>query len=302
MRMHSSFSITFFVGLLMFITACSGQRQLADAPVEFRDISAYELFYGDGERISYADMVAMALENDIILFGELHNNAIAHWLQHELTRDLATDSRRPLVVGMEMFEQDQQELLDAYLAGDLSTSEFEEEARLWNNYATDYKPIIEFAKAEGIPVVASNIPRRYANRVYHEGIEILDELNDETKTWMMPLPVEIDLDLPGYKNIMAMAHGHGGENLPKSQAVKDATMGYFILQHFGEGNRHLHLNGSYHSDNYEGIYWYLRHYGFEGEIMTITTVERDNPESFDEELQGRADIILQVNSRMTRTY
>lgn len=285
----------------MILTACSSQRQLADEPVELRDISAYGLFNGDGEPVMYADMVSMALENDIILFGELHNNAIAHWLQHEITRDLAT-SRRPLVLGMEMFEQDQQELLDAYLAGDLSTSEFEEEARLWNNYATDYKAVIEFAKADGIPVVASNIPRRYANMVYHEGIEILDELGDEAKEWMMPLPVEIDLELPGYKNIMAMAHGHGGENLPKSQAVKDATMAYFILQHFEEGRRHLHLNGSYHSDNYEGIYWYLRHYGFEGRIMTITTVERDKPETFDAEIEGVADIILQVNSRMTKTY
>lgn len=300
MRISQPFPLFLFISFMMFLSACGTQRDLADT-VEVRDIQAYELFSAEGKQISYSDVVRMAVESDIILFGELHNSAIAHWLQHELTRDLAT-SRRSLVLGMEMFEQDQQQLLDSYLSGEIDTDQFEEDARLWNNYATDYKPIIEFAKNEGIPVVASNIPRRFASMVYHEGIEILDDLSDEAKESIAPLPIEIDLELPGYQNIMEMAHGHGGENLPKSQAVKDATMGYFILQHKEGNSRVLHLNGSYHSDNYEGIYWYLRHYGFEGNIMTITTVERDNPEAFDEELEGTADIILQVNTRMTRTY
>jgi len=281
----------------LLLSACSAQREL-----ETRDISPYQLYNGDGKKMTYPEMVTLARSHDIILFGELHNSAIAHWLQHELARDLYLDKRRLLVVGMEMFEADQQQLLDQYLDGTITQSAFEEQARLWTNYDTDYKPIVEFAKEEGIRVVATNIPRRYANMVYHEGIHILDELNAEAKSWMAPLPLEIDLQLPGYVQISEMAHGHGGDHLPQSQAVKDATMAHFILKNRARNTRHLHLNGAYHSDNFEGIYWYLRHYGFEGTILTVTTIETAEVGTFDPDEANRANIILKVNERVPHTY
>jgi uncharacterized iron-regulated protein len=244
-----------------------------------------------------------ALQHELIFFGELHNNPIAHWLQFELTRDLhAADSTKNLRLGFEMFEADQQVLMDEYAAGLLSTSSFEREVRLWNNYSTDYKPLVEFGKENGLKLVATNIPRRYASLVYSQGIEALDKLSELTKSWIAPLPITVDLSLPGYKDIVEAAGGHGGENLPKSQAVKDATMAHFMLQYHESGDRFIHYNGSYHTDNYEGIIWYVNQYSPGMEMLTITTIEHANLSEIDPELLKKADFTIVVPTTMTKTY
>ncbi len=301
LKSSSSFLFTLFF-IFLFAGGCSATEPGTTASNEREDRMPYHLYTADGERITYGDLLKTAKSHDVILFGELHNNAIAHWLQHELVRDLYADTTRSLHIGMEMFEADQQHLLDEYMEGIISERSFEQEARLWNNYRTDYKPIVEFARSNGIPVSATNIPRRYANAVYHGGLDALDAVSAHSETWFAPLPVEVDKELPGYASIAEMAHGHGGDNLIYAQAVKDATMAWFIIQQTNPEYRHLHLNGTYHSDNYEGIYWYLEHYGFEGDVMTISTWEVPDPAHFDDEFKGRADVILLVSERMTRTH
>ena len=55
-----------------------------------------------------------------------------------------------------------------------------------------------------------------------------------------------------------MAGSHATPNLPKAQAAKDATMAHFILKNFDPNKLFLHFDGSYHSDNYEGIVWWIK--------------------------------------------
>jgi len=264
---------------------------------------AYIIYDKKGNEVAYAELKSASLQNELIFFGELHNNPIAHWLQVELTKDLfEADSITTLRLGFEMFEADQQVLLDEYMAGVLTTSTFERETRLWNNYTTDYKPLVEFAKKNGLKTVATNIPRRYASLVYSKGIEALDQLSDKTKSWIAPLPIPVDLTLPGYKSIMDAAQGHGGENLPKSQAVKDATMAHFILAYHHLGDRFIHYNGSYHSDNYEGIVWYINQANPTVNILTITTIEHQDPLNVDPDLLKKADFTIVVPVTMTKTY
>ncbi|TVQ72972.1 MAG: iron-regulated protein [Balneolaceae bacterium] len=302
--------------------ACSGahgtlQGEGADAEQADRarhhyDRPAYLLFTGEGEPAGYDLLLQAARNSDIILFGELHNEPIAHWLRLELARDLHADTTRQLVIGMEMFEADQQVLLDEYLDGIIRRQNFEQEARLWGNYATDYRPLVAFARESGIPVIATNIPRRYASLVYHQGPDSLDRLSAGARNWIGPLPIPVDLELPGYKRIHEAAMHHGGAYLAHSQASKDATMAHFILKQHEESRprpvRTLHANGTYHSDNYEGIYWYLRHYRFQGSIMTVSTSRQadlpkpGHPLPDDHELPGRADFLLMVPERMTRTH
>ena len=52
------------------------------------DKPAYRLFDAKGQAKNYADLLKTAAKADIVFFGELHNNPIAHWLQLELTQDL----------------------------------------------------------------------------------------------------------------------------------------------------------------------------------------------------------------------
>ncbi len=268
--------------------------------VSAQEKPAYVLYNAKGKKIGYEKMIRTLTEKDIVLFGEYHNNPIAHWLQLEVTTSLKQN--RELVMGAEMFEQDNQDVLDRYLQGKIKAKELDSLARLWKNYPTDYAPLVNFARDNQIAFAASNIPRRYASMVARGGFEALDTLSAKEKTWIAPLPVAYDAELPGYKKMMEMMGGHSGANLPKAQAIKDATMAYFILQYYKTGSLFIHFNGSYHSDNYEGILWYLKNQRPGLKYATITTVSQKDVNRLLAGNIGRADFIICVPENMTTTY
>lgn len=261
---------------------------------------AYRLYDARGRAVSYEKMLKALSRQDIVLFGEYHNNPIAHWLQLEVTKDL--HALRPLTLGAEMFETDNQQALDQYLQGEIDEKGLDSLARLWRNYKTDYAPVVRFARAQKLPFIATNIPRKYASMVSRGGFEALDTLPTREKALMAPLPIPYDPNLPGYKNMLTMFGDHANENFPKAQAIKDATMAHFILQNFKPGRLFLHLNGAYHSDNYEGILWYLRRQRPDLRYMTISTVQQADVTRLLPEHRGRADFILCVDEDMTTTY
>ncbi len=264
--------------------------------------TAYVIYNAKGKKVSYAKMLRMISkkDNDMLLFGEFHNNPISHWLQLELTKDL--DKKRDLMLGAEMFEADNQNQLNEYLSGKIDAKELDSTARIWNNFKTDYKPLVDYAKNKNLRFIATNVPRRYAKMVYNDGFEVLEKLPKEEKKWIAPLPMEYDSELPGYKAMLEMMGGHGGENLPKAQAIKDATMAYFIWKNYLPGNLFIHYNGAYHSDGFEAIYWYLKKKDSNLKIYTISTVSQDNVYKLLEENKGKADFIICVDEDMTSTY
>jgi len=309
------------------------------------DKPAYQLFNQEGKKVKYEKMLKELGEADIVFFGELHTDPIAHWLQLELTKDLYEQKKEALVLGAEMFEADNQLILNEYLEGVYAADKFEAEMRLWGNYQTDYKPLVEFAKKNQVPFIATNIPRRYASVVHKKGFEGLDELADEALSYIAPLPILYDPEVKCYKDMLNMAGigapedkpsgmkapmgmiapkdtaaseekeapkmmpaGHGSgmpkntmENLPKAQAAKDATMAYFIMENWTEGKTMFHFNGTYHSDNFEGIVWHLKQQNPELKIMTIATVQQTEMDSLKEENEQLASYILCVPENMTRT-
>ena len=260
----------------------------------------FVLYNSKGKKVSYKQMIRVLAQNDIVIFGEYHNNAIAHRLQLSVTKDLF--EKRKLTLGAEMFERDNQEALDYYLQGKINAKRLDSSARLWKNYPTDYAPLVNFAKENNIPFTATNIPRKYASLVSKKGFTGLDSLTAEEKSWMAPLPMAYDPELPGYKNMIAMMGGHGGENLPKAQASKDATMAHFIVTTQVPGSLFIHYNGSYHSENYEGIGWYLAKTNPLLKIKTITTVSQKNIHNLAPENLNKAHYIICVDSDMTNTY
>ena len=260
----------------------------------------FVLYNSKGKKVSYKKMIRVLAQNDIVLFGEYHNNAIAHWLQLSVTKDLF--EKRKLTLGAEMFERDNQQALDHYLQGKINAKGLDSSARLWKNYPTDYAPLVNFAKENNIPFTATNIPRKYASLVSKKGFTGLDSLMAQEKSWMAPLPMAYDPELPGYKNMISMMGGHGGENLPKAQASKDATMAHFILTTQAPGSLFIHYNGSYHSENYEGIGWYLAKTNPFLKTKTITTVSQKNIHKLAPENLNKAHYIICVDSDMTNTY
>ncbi len=267
------------------------------------DKPAYLLFNKEGKNVKYEKLLKQVEDVDIVLFGESHDNPISHWLQLELTRELFVMKGENLVLGAEMFESDNQVILDEYLDSLITQSSFESEARLWPNYKTDYKPLLEFAKIHGIPFVATNVPRRYASLVNKKGFEGLEELSDEAKAFLPPLPVKYDPELNCYKSMMEMEGmgAHVTPNFPKAQAIKDATMAHFILKNWEKGKTLLHYHGSYHSENYESIYWYLKQENPNLNIVTIHTVSQKDVKELETENTGKADFTICVDEDMTKT-
>ncbi len=269
------------------------------------DKPAYQIFDLKGKSTGYKDVLKAALESDIVFFGELHNSPICHWLELEITKDLYAEKKENLVIGAEMFESDNQLIMNEYLAGKMKERTFEDEVKLWDNYKTDYKPLVIFALENKIPFIATNVPRRYASLVNKSGFEGLDSLTIEAKAFLPPLPVAYDPELKGYKDMIEMMGGpsdHVTPNISKAQAIKDATMAYFILQNWKEGKVFIHYNGTYHSNNFEGIVWYIRQSKPDLKILTIASVEQDSVDLLKEENLNLADFTLCIPSSMCKTY
>ncbi len=265
-----------------------------------QDKPAYVLYNAKGKKVSYKKMLRYLVQQDMVMIGEFHNNAISHWMELEITKDCGQS--RQLILGAEMFEQDNQGALDLYLQGKLSAKGLDSNARLWKNYPTDYAPLVNYAKENKLSFAATNVPRRYASMIAKGGFEALDTVPANQKTWIAPLPIAYDSTLPGYRKMVEMMGGHGGPNLPKAQAIKDATMAHFILQYYKPGSLFIHYNGAFHTENYDGINWYLKRQRPELKIATITTVSQKDVHSLLAENKGKADFIICVDEDMTNTY
>jgi uncharacterized iron-regulated protein len=274
-----------------------------------QDKPAYKVYTGNGKKSDYGDILKEAGKANVVFFGELHDNPVAHWLELELTKDLYALKGKDLILAAEMFETDNQLVIDEYFSDIIKEASFEKEVRLWKNYLTDYKPLLSFAKQNGLRFVASNIPRRYASVVASGGFEALQKLSPDALKYIAPLPIEYDPELPCYKDMLSMDSSIGGgmenkvnENLPKAQAMKDATMAKSIANARKEGQTVIHYNGSYHSDRHMGIIWYLNKYNPGVKVTTITAVLQDDIEKMNDENKGQADFVIVIPSSMTRTF
>lgn len=268
--------------------------------LQAQDKKAYQLYDKNGKKTTYAKLLKETQKTQVVLFGEYHNNAICHWLQLELTKDLA--QIKPLVLGAEMLETDNQNQINQYLKGEINQKQLDSTARLWPNYPTDYKPLVDFAKENKLPFIATNIPRRYASLVFKKGLEELQNLPLEEQKFIAPLPINFDLNLPGYKSMLEMQGGKAGDKMPKAQAIKDATMANSIIKNLQPNSVFIHYNGSYHSDNFEGINWYLKQYNSNIQIITIATVEQKDITKLEKENFNKANFILVIDEDVTKTY
>ena len=262
---------------------------------------AYRIFDDKGKKVNYKTFKKQMQKADVVLFGEFHDNPISHWLELELAKDLNLNG--DLIIGAEMLEADNQQLVDNYLSNKINFKFLDSAARLWPNFDTDYYPIVEYAKTNGLSVIATNIPRKYASMVFKDGgFDALNSLEDFEKKFVAPLPVKFDIELSQYKNMLNMMGDHGSLDIVKAQAIKDATMAHFILKNYDISKKFLHINGAYHSDFHQGILWYLRQIDNTLDYKTISTCYQVNVRKLDEVNLKRADFIICVDKDITRTY
>ena len=285
----------FFITLLAIV---SFSMTWAQNPV------AYSLFDKDGKKVDYADMIKTAGESDVVFLGEIHNCAMAHWMEKLIVADLYKVHGDQLMLGAEMFERDDQLLLNEYLTGIIPLSRFKIEAKLWDNYDTDYAPIVEFAKEHSLPFIATNVARRYANIVSKNDFAALDKVSEEARQLIAPLPINyIDNPLVNeyFKNSLPpMMKKAPTDKLAHAQAVKDATMAWSISQTLK--GKMVHLNGSFHSTGHAGIISYLNVYRPGLKISTIEIVHQEKVDTLEETHKGNADFFICVPSSMATTF
>ncbi|MCX7607265.1 MAG: ChaN family lipoprotein [Bacteroidia bacterium] len=270
-----------------------------------QDKPAYVFYTAKGKKIAYSEVVSRAQKADVVLFGELHNNPIAHWLQYELVKDLHKKKPGQLIIGMEMLEADQQEAVQRYMRGEVASIEkLGEEIRLWPNFRTDYAPLLLFARSQSIPVYATNVPRVLAREVSQKGASVMEMWGEKEKQYTAPLPFPRLDTLPSYRRMDEMAQRHGMDPEPfrLAQMLKDATMAHFIVRAARPGAVFLHLNGRYHSDYHEGIAAYLRLYNPTLRVLVISTEEVADPLRYKPTPPPVADIIVVVPESMTKTH
>lgn len=271
-----------------------------------QEAKPYQFYNKKGKEVRFDKMINDLSGYDVVLIGEHHNNSINHWLQLQITKSLFEKKNGQLIFGAEMFERDNQSQLNDYLSGKLDEKILKDSIRLWNNFTTDYKPLVDFAKSNRLEFIATNIPRRYASIVSKKGLDSLNSVTVKEKTYMMKLPVEVTLDTPGYPEMKEMMGDHAGPNVMNfiaAQAVKDATMAESIFEDLEIGKLFIHYNGDFHSKQYGGIYWYLKKLNPDLKIAVISVFEsedEDLPLPKEDYIPTEYNLVFPAD--MTKTY
>jgi uncharacterized iron-regulated protein len=271
--------------------------------VQGQELESYRIYDAKGKQVDFGSMNTGLDKADVILFGEMHNNPIIHWLQLELSK--ARLDGTDLVLGAEWFESDNQVVLDEYLDGFITHDHLKKEAKIWPNYNTDYRPIIDFAKSNNLDFIATNIPRRYASLVSKQGPQALDSLTQDSKSLLSTLPYVVTKNDDGYERMRSMmgAHSHGMniDYLIAAQALKDYTMAEHIVSNRTKNQQFIHFNGTFHSQGHDGIANYLLMKDKKLKVFVIATVEADTLE-WNDEWNGYGDFLIVTPTTMTKTH
>lgn len=266
---------------------------------------AYLLYDSTGQEVEYNKMIQNLATGDMVFFGEYHQNPISHWMQREVTASLYELRGENLILGAEMFECGNQLVIDEYLQGFYPERKMLPEiTQLWNNYKNDYRPLLDFAKENALRFLATNIPRRYASMISNMGMDALKKLSPEALKLISPdFEKYFDPTAKAYAEMADIMDGMEPQELlymQMAQASKDATMAYFSLKNFRDGNLLLHFCGSYHSNYNQGIIWWIHKVKSGLDIKSITTVSQTEWDELSTKDRGTiADYILVVADGMT---
>jgi uncharacterized iron-regulated protein len=273
--------------------------------------SNYHVFDGKGNNSSLDKIVETAGQNDVVFLGENHDDTTAHALQLQIFKAVIEKygKDRKVALSMEMFERDVQTVVNEYLTNLISESHFLLSSRPWNNYKQDYRPLVEVAKEQKLPIIAANAPRRYVNMVSRNGRESLDALSPEAKKWLAPLPYNQASQKYSDK-FKALMGGSAESNMGinkilDSQTLWDTTMAFSIAE-FLKANKNpliVQLNGSFHSENRLGTAEQLLNYRPKTKVLVVTIRYEDDFTNFDKaKHENLGDFVILTDSKVPRSF
>lgn len=250
-------------------------------------------------------------KSDVIFLGENHDDAAAHYLQAVIFKKAFENYglNRKVALSMEMFERDVQIVLDEYLKDLITEKKFLDDSRPWNNYKTDYRPLVEFAKQNKLDIIAANAPRRYVNMVSRNGRDALDQLSPEAKKWLAPLPYAKSSEAYAKKFTDLMggmpSNTQSVSKILESQTLWDATMAFSIAEYLKKNKNALvvHLNGSFHTESRLGTAEQLLKFNPKLKILVIIMKSEDNFNKFDKTKHlNLGDFVVLTDAKVPRSF
>ena len=271
----------------------------------------YRVYDADGNAATVRQIIDSVGASNVVFLGENHDDAAAHFLQAEIFRMTFEKhaKTRKVAVSMEMFERDVQTVVDEYLKDLITEKKFLDDSRPWNNYKTDYRPLVEFAKQNSLPVIAANAPRRYVNIVSRSGRAPLERLSPEAKKWLAPLPylapsaeysAKFNALMGGVKSETAAP-----SKILEAQALWDATMAFSIAEHLKKEPTALivHLNGSFHTENRLGTAEQFLKLNPGAKITVVTMRYEEDFTKFDKAKHGKlGDFVILTDAKVPRSF
>jgi uncharacterized iron-regulated protein len=198
---------------------------------------------------------------DVVFVGEYHRNQASHLLEMQLFAALHRRHRqsgREMVLSMEMFSRDQQAIVNRYLGSEIGERYLMEEAPTWKNYQGNYRPLVEYAKRNGMPVVAANAAGDIVRCVGRQGAAYIETLDAAQAATIAQAPfAPIAAYEKKFFSFMSGADHSPSERQRQSylaQLTRDNTMAESINRAIlaNPGSQVLHINGAFHSDNHLG--------------------------------------------------
>jgi uncharacterized iron-regulated protein len=272
----------------------------------------YKIYDTRSKQIITIDKIVTDMaDTDVLFFGEEHNDSAAHYLENKIFRALHAQYANKIVLSMEMFETDGQLTLNEYLQGFINEDRFARDIRLWSNYK-DYRPMIEYAKQNKIPVIAANPPRRYVNLVSRRGMKSLDSLSKNAKKLLPALPYDTLMGRyrEKFMDVMKESPGGGNPNIYYSQSLWDAGMSYSIYK-FLKNNKNkkiFHCVGGFHTEEKLGTAAQLKMRNKKLKNLNIACFSDaffNNPDPMAigwEKFSSRGDYIILTNPDLKKTF
>ena len=199
------------------IQASKMNEELLNSPIAVM-ISDLKTFAGVMERVA---------GKKIVYVGENHNQFSHHVMELEIIKDLHRRGKK-IAIGMEMFQKPFQKPLDDYIEGRIDERELLKKTQYFKRWGFDYnlyRPILEFARSERMPVVALNMRQEIVDKVFQGGI---DSLSEEEKAL---IPSRMDFSDDAYRErlekIFQEHQDFGGGNFNffyQAQILWDETM------------------------------------------------------------------------------
>ncbi|HEX9745745.1 MAG TPA: ChaN family lipoprotein [bacterium] len=249
---NSIITLTIFSLLLLAFPAYASDVVLPNRVIDTRTMTI----------IDFEGLVYRCSNADIVTFGENHDDPATHAMELAVMQGIYRYNGS-VVLTMEMFERDVQDILNSYLAGEIDETTFLETSRPWGNYDTDYRPMIEFAKEIGEPVIAANCPRDLAHKASVEGYFDADWTDEELDWIASTYEAPRDAYWEKFFEVMSGPAQHGDAtdedsiySFYQAQCLKDETMAESITRASIEYEDSViyHVNGNFHTGDYLGTF------------------------------------------------